>query len=201
MKRYPLSFAPPLVRGLAVLLFCLLSLCTGTGLAAGEEDKGLFLIATENLHGTSFQETVIFITHLSQGGATGLAINRPTDIPLNHALPEDHGLRNHPGTLFLGGPVNPGALYLLVQTKQPTAFMLPVVDDIYFSSHHADIQPKDFLQLRAYAGFSGWAPGQLQAEIARGDWLTIRTAPGIIFEQDTSGLWQRLYQLKSANWI
>lgn len=203
MNPYPFFFAltQRAALGLALTLPVLFSLWALPGFAAEDNNKGLFLIATKNLDGTSFQETVILVTHLSQRGATGLAINRPTDIPLSHALPEKHALRAHQGHLFLGGPVNPGALFLLVQTKHPTSSMHRLVDNIYFSNDYSGISLKDITQLRAYAGYTGWGPGQLQVEMARGDWLTIKTDPGIIFEKDTGGLWQRLYRLKSANWI
>jgi putative transcriptional regulator len=169
--------------------------------AAETDAKGLFLIATEHLNGTGFQQTVIFVTHLSPNGATGLAINRPTDIPINHAVPKGHPLREHKGRLFLGGPVNPSNTFLILQTKQPTDDMYPVVNDIYFTTAHADVGLAKIINLRIFAGYSGWGPGQLQAEIDRGDWLTIKTDPNIVFDADTAGLWLRLYQMKSANWI
>jgi putative transcriptional regulator len=186
---------------LLVPVLCLLVSWCLTARAAETDDKGLFLIATEHLNGTGFQQTVIFVTQLSANGATGLAINRPTDIPINHAVPKGHPLSNYNGPLFLGGPVNPSNTFLILQTKQPTDDMYPVVNDIYFTTAHADFGLTKIINLRIFAGYSGWGPGQLQAEIDRGDWLTIKTDPNIVFDADTANLWHRLYQMKSANWI
>ena len=54
---------------------------------------------------------------------------------------------------------------------------------------------------RTYAGYTGWAPGQLQNEIARGDWIVVKTNPAIVFEENPTGLWNRLKNRWSGNWI
>ena len=38
-------------------------------------------------------------------------------------------------------------------------------------------------------GYAGWSPGQLETEIARNDWLTVESAPGLIFSDDNGGKW------------
>ncbi len=38
-------------------------------------------------------------------------------------------------------------------------------------------------------GYSGWGPGQLEAEIARNDWLTSDAAEGLVFGPQDSGKW------------
>jgi putative transcriptional regulator len=39
------------------------------------------------------------------------------------------------------------------------------------------------------SGLSGWGPGQLEAEIARNDWLTCEAAEGLLFAPDDGGKW------------
>jgi putative transcriptional regulator len=203
MSYYPTTTAPkrPAAYRLMLVLCSLLVGLSLPSIAAENDAKGLFLIASKNLDGTSFQQTVIFVTHLSPQGATGLAINRPTDIPINHAVPKGHPLSGHKGTLFLGGPVSPDATFLILQTQYPTANMHPVLNDIYFTTGQADPGLNKVVRFRIFAGYAGWGPGQLQAEIDRGDWLTIKTDPSIVFDSDTRGLWQRLYHKRNANWI
>ena len=164
-------------------------------------DKGVFLVATEQLHGTSFQEAVILLTHYSARGVTGLTINRPTDIPLNEALPNIRQLNQHTDLLYLGGPVSTNEIFVLVRTKQPRKSMHHIIDDIYFSTGNNAFGWPLAGTARTYAGYAGWAARQLQNEINRGDWLVIQTNSAIIFEQDPSKLWNRLIKTWSGDWI
>jgi putative transcriptional regulator len=192
---------------LAFLRLCWLAgvifLCVPGAWSAEEEtrNKGLFLVATEQLSGTGFHETVILITHYSPHGASGIAINRPTDIPLREALPEIGPLQQSVDPLFLGGPVSANVISVLVRTLHPVNGMQHIAANLYFASGQTALaQPIDGTA-RIYAGYTGWAPGQLQAEVERGDWVVIEIEPDIIFEEDTAVLWRRLHRLWSGNWI
>ena len=46
--------------------------------------------------------------------------------------------------------------------------------------------------MRLFAGFSGWAPQQLEAEIAAGGWYVLPASEAIIFRRDTRDLWSEL---------
>jgi putative transcriptional regulator len=80
-----------------------------------------------------------------------------------------------------------------------------IAGDIYFSTgKNAFSRPDEAIAsstMRTYAGYAGWAPGQLQSEIGNGDWLMVHTHPKIIFEKNTEGLWQRLSKRWSGKWI
>ena len=80
-----------------------------------------------------------------------------------------------------------------------------IAGDIYFSTaKNVFSRPAEAIAkttTRTFAGYAGWAPGQLQNEIARGDWLMVHTHPGIVFENDTKGLWQRLIKRWKGKWI
>lgn len=177
-------------------------LCASAVWAEDEaRDKGLFLVATEQLSTTSFHETVILITHFSAHGASGLAINRPTDIPLREALPEIGPLQQSRDLLFLGGPVNADVVSILVRTLHPIDGMQRIAANLYIlSGESAFDQPIDGTA-RIYAGYTGWAPGQLQAEVERGDWVVIESDPDIIFEEHPASLWLRLYRAWAGKWI
>jgi putative transcriptional regulator len=53
-------------------------------------------------------------------------------------------------------------------------------------------------KIRFFSGYSGWAPGQLQAEIDRGDWLVVDADAKTVFRRDTSRLWQDMVQRARA---
>jgi putative transcriptional regulator len=176
-----------------------------SNIPARQDDESVFLVATEQLHGTSFQQTVILLTHYSKRGATGLTINRPTDVPLQQALPRIRQLKKRGDLLYLGGPVSTNAIFVLLRTLQPGNNMHRIAGDIYFATGKNVFKNlSDSItanEVRTYAGYAGWAAGQLQNEIERGDWLMIHTHPKIIFEEDPESLWYRLTKRWKGKWI
>ncbi len=194
-------------------LFSVLMIISGYSIAGAmpyqlsptEKKEGVFLVATEQLHGSSFQQTVILLTHYSKRGATGLAINRPAGMPLQQAFPDVYQLQQRSDPLYLGGPVSTSAIFVLLRTQQPEKTMHRIADDVYFSTgRNIFTHPPKLTahtETRTYAGYAGWAAGQLQREIHRGDWIMVRTHPKIIFEDSTENLWQRLSKRWKGKWI
>lgn len=168
--------------------------------------KGVFLVATDHLHGTSFAKTVILITQLDAHGAMGLALNRPSQRLVKEFFPDIHNAAGA-AELYLGGPVHPLALFVLSRPN-PGKDWIPVLDDIAFSG--GAIARRSLTQAqtdapntmtRAYAGYTGWAPGQLPAEIQRGDWRVIPGNPQLIFSAQPDALWEKLSKIPTEHWI
>jgi putative transcriptional regulator len=164
--------------------------------------KGVFLIATENLDGSSFERTVILLTHFDRTGAMGVAINRKSGYAVADFF---KGLGTAP--LFLGGPVRPDALFVLGRNPEAPR-RSHVLEDIYLVAG-PDAQKllaagdgaRKATEHRAIAGYSGWAPGQLEGEIERGDWETLAAETRFTLQEDTEQLWTTLLQLARARWI
>jgi len=166
-----------------------------------DQKSGVFLVATDQLHGTSFEQTVILLTHYSNRGATGLAVNRPTDIPVKKLFPQLKQRPQQASPLFLGGPVGTNAIFVLARTQTPTRGMHHIASNVYFATAKVAFDQAIAGSTRTFAGYAGWAPSQLQGEIARGDWLVVHTDPSILFDDDIDTLWQRLSRRWSGNWI
>ncbi len=166
--------------------------------------KGVFLVATNNLVGSGFEKTVVLITKHSKYGAMGLAINKPTELAASDVFPSLKSLKIH-NKLHLGGPVHPQAMLLLIKSTN-SHDMPAIIKDVYFSGGQRtlkkimkDIGPND--TVKAFAGYSGWSPGQLEAEINRGDWKVTAADKSSIFEIGPENLWQRLAKSLSGKWI
>jgi hypothetical protein len=83
------------------------------------------------------------------------------------------------------------------------AGMVPVVDDLYFSTDSELLerwlqQQKSERELRLYAGHAGWGPGQLTREFARGDWHVLPATAAQVFDAEVESLWQRLIERAPA---
>jgi putative transcriptional regulator len=182
--------------------------CGGVFASPGTDplSAGMVLVATSNLHGTSFEKTIVLITQHDRQGTLGIAINRPANKKLSEFFP-DLGTKTGDRPLYLGGPVRPYALFVLARTKAGEGW-IPIVEDIYFTG--GPIAQRFLKQnpsrpteprLQVFAGYTGWAAGQLENEMQRGDWLSTAADADMIFNRDPERIWERLRRLHSGKWI
>ena len=75
---------------------------------------GRLLVATPELAGPFFSQTVILLLHYDWTGAVGVVINRPSDVRLSEFLPE---LETRDDFIYLGGPVETKAMAFLVRHR------------------------------------------------------------------------------------
>jgi len=159
---------------------------------------GRFLIAKPEVGGF-FAGTVIVLVDHSAGGSLGLIVNRPLEVSLAELLPELEGARGHDEPGFLGGPVATDQLLLLVRSGSKPPGAAPVLDHLFVSGSRETLRallakPQEGTELRAYVGYAGWAPGQLEVEIARGDWLLAPGDAASVFTHEPGALWQTLWK-------
>ena len=171
----------------------------------GAEDmaNAVFLIANPGLQDPNFRETVVLVTHPREGAPWGVIINRPLDHRLSEVFTEFETLKNRKDVLFFGGPVARDGLVFLVRSLKPPPRAVPVLRDVYFISDIDWIEgllqrPEPTRGLRVYSGYSGWAPGQLQSEIARGGWHVLPADADTVFDSDTARIWPELIKRAAA---
>ena len=93
------------MKGVISLLFFCVALAAAHVSAEERPAVGKFLVATEDVDGSSFERTVILLLHYDEAGAQGLVVNRRSDASLADVFPDSDLLANYAGTLFWGGPV------------------------------------------------------------------------------------------------
>lgn len=164
--------------------------------------RGRFLVANRSLRDPTFAETVILLVDYDDDGALGVVVNRPTDVPLVAALPDVKELNKRKDLVFLGGPVARDRMVILLRARAAPPQSILVFDQVYATGSLSAVrQSLDHGgALRAYAGYAGWAPGQLDAEVARGDWLIGPADSKAIFEDSPSSLWSRLIERFAGDW-
>jgi putative transcriptional regulator len=153
-----------------------------------------------------FAETVVLLIEYNQQGAMGVIINRPSELKLSAVLPEIEVLRQRPDTVYLGGPVAKNQLLLLIRTSSPPEGSYLVFKDIHVSSSQEVMQrmiknPQGEERFRVYAGYAGWAHGQLDNEIAAGGWHVLRADAETVFDKSASKIWPDLIRRSSAQWV
>ena len=181
-------------------LFAVLALlaCASTGVQAQSPEPGQLLVAAPALDDPNFGETVFLVLLNDGDGSRAVALNRPTWVSPAEAFPAVGELAAADDTLFFGGPVGSNQLVIVFDagdSDPPTARR--VFGSIYLTTDPgvlsnlapaADGQPR----FRLFAGHAAWAPGQLEAEIAGGNWRTLNASPAQIFGGDPATLWDRL---------
>ena len=162
--------------------------------------QGKFLVADRRLMDPNFRETVVLLIRYGPDGAIGLVINRPVELKLSTVLPDIKELERSKETLYLGGPVEPARVLLLVRSAKPPEASMPVFGDVYLSSSQKVLQglikkPVKEERFRIYAGYAGWAPGQLDHEIRRGGWHVTEATEDIVFCDDPETVWKQVLPL------
>jgi putative transcriptional regulator len=160
---------------------------------------GVFLYSIPEMRDPNFAESVVVLLKKEAEGAAGLIINRPTDILLSEALPDMAG-EDLQLPLYLGGPVAPGAVLALVRGERPSAGASKVLAGVFSISSLEDIEaalgrPDAESQLRVYAGYAGWGPGQLEGELRLGHWVVAPGKAESIFARDPSDVWPEVFSL------
>ncbi len=169
-------------------------------------EKGKLLVASRDLRDPNFSETVILLIAYGPGGAMGVIVNRPSETKLSSVLPSIKELRRRRETLYLGGPVAGDHVLLLVRAAKEPEDAVPVFGDVYASSsvtvlrQQAERKPAQE-HLHAYAGHAGWAPGQLEAEVGRGDWYIVAADVATVFNSHPKDIWEKLIQRVEGDWV
>jgi len=163
-----------------------------------ESLDGKLLIAMPSLGDPNFRRSVVLIgTHSLDGGAFGLVINRPIDVPLTEIL-DELGLDGSDGdlpTVLAGGPVQPGHGFVVFERDglQPGDgdMVLPEGVTISGSTETLASLARDGSagHYSLILGYSGWFPGQLEAEIEENSWLVAPLDRGIVFELPFDERW------------
>jgi putative transcriptional regulator len=155
---------------------------------------GKLLVATEAVQGELFANTVVLLLHYDETGAFGLVVNRPTDVQLGEVLGDDEAIAAYRGTLFWGGPVHMDSLRALLVTDSPPAEAEKIVESVYLVSYEDALEAgaADSSRMRLFIGYAGWAPGQLDSELAHGSWRVVPGSSELVFAEDPQTLWNRL---------
>ena len=168
--------------------------------------KGVFLVANEDLSDPNFRQTAILITEYSDIGTAGLVLNRPSPMSVEKFFSRMEGLISEPGNIFVGGPVAIERVQVLVNADVKLNYADQIIENVYLiNNSEAFIKfgesGRQGNNARLYAGFAGWAPGQLESELLRGDWYLWHANVETVFASEIDSIWLKLVQLTRGQWV
>ncbi len=133
---------------------------------------GSILLARDVLKDPNFDSTVVLVCVHSIEGSYGLVLNRPSHMPLSEIFDGFHDSKLK-REIFIGGPVSQDELQVLQVTENPVEGAFAVAPRVYLGGkwegigHMIEADPGTTY---LFLGYSGWAKGQLESEIAVGAW-------------------------------
>jgi putative transcriptional regulator len=164
-----------------------------------------FLVAMPNMGDDRFARSVIYICAHSEDGAMGFIINQPQKLDFP-ALLVQIGLVNEEDAIKLpdeardfvvrsGGPVDKGRGFVIHTDDYMVNSTLPVSENICLTATvdilRAISGGKGPAKALMTLGYSGWAPGQLEQEIAQNGWLTCPATHNVLFDENIARTYER----------
>ncbi len=187
-----------ILRLSGLLLFTLLVSVSVTP-AVGDERQvfGFFLVASEEMQDPRFKETVILVTPHHRGEVVGVVVNKPTETAVSTLFPKSELKDEHSKQLYFGGPLSGQSLLFLIRSEKQPEASLRIFDDVFLSADSKVLEqvlhhPRPFAGLRIFAGYAGWKPGQLEAEVKKGNWLLREADTEILFNTEPGLIWRKL---------
>lgn len=184
-------------------LLSLLGLGAPALAATGDGDgtvslAGRLLVATAGLTDPNFARTLVLMVSHDGDGAFGLVVNRPYGTAPLAELLRKLGVgeiaTERIVTVGYGGPVDADAGFLVHDAGYAGATTRKVTGRIAVTPDPQALaalaRPDGPAQALVTLGYAGWGPGQLDGEVARGDWDHLPADPDLVFTADPAGAWE-----------
>ena len=166
-----------------------------------ESLQGRLLISSGGLFDPNFRHTVVLVGEHNAEGALGIVLNRALNVTVEEVVPTLSALVRAGEALFQGGPVQPTTPVLLAELTHPELADIPVFGSVGFlvGDVSPDVEP-GIVRARIFAGYSGWGPGQLEAEIAEDAWILEPAREEDVFTDAPDLLWSRVLGRKGPEY-
>ena len=155
--------------------------------------KGSLLISEPTLNDSYFNRAVVLLVEHNADGSVGFIMNKQIDIDLNSLVKDFEAIDTQ---VFFGGPVNKDNLFFVHTLGKEIEGALQITSDLFWGGDFTmlkDALRKDKSNLRKvrfFIGYSGWDPGQLQAELDQNSWVVKARAQADLLLTAPKNLWK-----------
>jgi putative transcriptional regulator len=153
--------------------------------------RGQLLVAGPALLDPNFRRTVVLLGEQGEEGAMGVVLNRVSDVTVEDAVPPIAGLAGDGAFVHVGGPVQPQAVVVLADFVEPHRAGALVLETIGFLPGDVDDTAElgELRNVRVFAGYAGWGPGQLEGELEEQSWVVLPARGSDVFTTAPEALW------------
>jgi putative transcriptional regulator len=192
----------------------------------GPSTRGRLLVATPPLGDPNFDRSVVYVLEHSSAGAVGLVLNRTgtvtgqfdpatlRDAPMAledvdatlDVLEAWQPLLAPPRRMFVGGPVGDDSLIAVAagvgRSSETWGALTPSIGTVDLTVA-PDEAAEQIDRVRIFRGYSGWAPGQLDAELDAGAWMVFDAVDDDVFTARPEQLWRDVVRRQGGSlaWI
>ena len=189
------------ILAVAATILLLAQAAAATAATAPGSLAGWFLVAAPDMPDPRFAGTVIYMIRHGPDGAMGFVINRVlAEDWAENILDPDSAPAERTGrkiAVHYGGPVGATEGFILHSDDFSSGNSVRVTDRVWLSADPDVLRemarregpPRGLFIL----GYSGWAPGQLEAELARDDWAVAPGDTDLLFDPDLANKWRRAW--------
>ena len=157
-----------------------------------ESFKGHLLIAVPELPDRNFFRSVVLMFHHDESGASGVVLNRPSDVSVSQVWEElsdtDCDCQQ---TVNIGGPVSGPLIALHTSLALAESQVIPGVFISMGRENLDSLVNQTDHQFKLFSGYAGWGAGQLDSEVDVGGWLTLEADFDHVFESPEE-LWKKV---------
>jgi putative transcriptional regulator len=171
--------------------------------------KSRLLIASPAMADSNFDHTIVLVVEHNADGALGLVLNRPSDAPVSELLPDWGPVAADPAVVFVGGPVSPdSAIGLALAAEADVAELagwIPVMGGlgtVDLARDPTEVRPR-VRSVRVFAGYAGWAGGQLEGELEAGGWFVADSQHDDALTAEPQLLWRGVLKRQpgAVSWL
>jgi putative transcriptional regulator len=157
---------------------------------------GRLLISEPFMHDPNFKRSVILLTECAEAGAMGFILNHQTEYLLGDILP-DVSYSEIP--VYMGGPVAENTLHYIHRCPDKIEGGIEISEGIYWGGDFEQI--KELInsyqltenEIKFFTGYSGWTPGQLDAELRDDAWIVANNFEvSTVFSNHEQNLWKEV---------
>ena len=169
-----------------------LLLCGASGASAQDLAKPMLLVATPGLQGP-YTRTALLVVPMGDKHI-GFILNRATDATLAKVFPEHAPSAKVLEPIYFGGPEASDAIFAVLR-RDPGEPSIRLFGDLFMTGNGKSIDriiEQTPNEARYFAGFVGWMPEELAAEVESGYWYVAEADAALVFQKNTSAMWEDL---------
>jgi putative transcriptional regulator len=162
------------------------------------------LVSMPQMQDPNFARAVVLLCDYDPDGAFGLVVNRPTEMPAGSMVRLEPAVVGSNGLpLCIGGPVEPERGWILLAEAPPEPEYRTICDGLYLSTSpellRRVLTESPPPRARVLAGYAGWGPGQLDAELAQSAWLIGALDVDLLFDVEPHVMWETAIRRMGAD--